>query len=199
MRIALTARSLVLATPAFAGGYAEPTPRPPVAIAPDATPTWDGWYVGISGSYGDGTSGVGALPMEGNFYGVFGGYRFDIGNVVLGVEWSYDHGFLELNGSSIRGLESIARSGAQIGYDAGAFLPYASFGMAMARLEDPTPPPGFDSTGLGYYYGLGVDYMVTDAIMIGAEFMQHQFDNDFPLVGQSVEVNTFSLNAAFRF
>jgi len=50
MRIALTARSLVLATPAFAGGYVEPTPRPPVAIAPDATPTWDGWYVGISGT-----------------------------------------------------------------------------------------------------------------------------------------------------
>ncbi len=200
MRIALTALGLVLAAPAFAGGYVEPAaPAPaPVVPIPVAAPTWDGWYGGVQIEYGDGSVTTGDT-LEGNLYGIFGGYRADLGNIVIGGEWDYVHGGLESAANPANSADTIFRSGLEVGYDAGALLPYATVGAAYIHLDVPGPvPPGFDRTGFGYFYGLGVDYAVTDNVTIGAELLQHEFE-DLPIAGTDIDALTFGLNASFRF
>jgi outer membrane immunogenic protein len=50
----------------------------------------------------------------------------------------------------------------------------------------------------GIFYGVGFDYAVTDRMTVGAELLQHEFDN-FDGTGLDVDALTFGVNAALRF
>lgn len=194
MRPILTVLSLLVAAPAFAGGIAEPD-QPPIMIDPPET--WTGFYFGAVALYGHGTP-TGADEISGGHAGAFIGYRADLGDIVIGFEAELTNGAIEAPGQPTREMSRLFNVGFEIGYDAGDFLPYATVGAAHARFEEPVILPNFDATGLGFFYGIGVDYAVNDDFTVGAELLQHRF-TDFPLPDTDMNLNTLSLNATFRY
>ncbi|ABD54872.1 outer membrane protein [Jannaschia sp. CCS1] len=196
----------VLLTPmaAFAGGYVAPEPvaaAPVVAAPAPVTYDWSGFYGGVQLEYGDVTAdtaaGVEAATGDGALYGLFGGYRYDLGNVVVGAELDLNLADIDLDdptGATIGSLDSVHRLGAEVGYDAGPALLYGTVGVAQATAT----LGAADLQDNGYFYGAGIDYLVTDQITVGAEVLQHEFD-DFDGTGLDISATTFGINAAFRF
>lgn len=201
MRYAVLAGTTALALSpfaAFAGGYVAPAEPAPVAVAPIAPAPvgydWSGFYGGVQLEYGD----VSVDPINddgtGALYGVFGGYRYDFGNVVLGAELDLTAADIELDGAFNGSIDTVHRLGVEAGFDAGPALIYGTAGMAYASATS----AGTDFEDNGYFFGAGVDYLVTDQIILGAEVLQHEFD-DFDNTGLDVSATTFGINAAFRF
>lgn len=195
---ALTGAAFVIAAgPLAAGGLTPPAPEPMIAPVPVmAAPVlvdWSGFYAGASIGYGDlsGSNTIGD-DMNGLTYGVHAGYMYDLGAAVLGAE-------LEFMGADITDdsigldLDSVARAKLRAGYDAGAFLPYATAGYAQA-----TTSGAIDDSGDGYFYGAGVDFRVTDTVLIGAEVLQHEFD-DYAGSGIDVSATTFGARVSYQF
>lgn len=189
---------------AQAGGYvapAEPAPAVvPVAPAPVGY-DWTGAYGGVQLEYGDvtvdTTAGAPVADGDGALYGVFGGYRYDLGNFVVGAELDLNFADIDLNdatGATIGSLDSVHRLGVEAGYDAGPALIYGTAGVAQASATI----GGADFQDNGYFYGAGIDYLLTDQVTIGAEVLQHEFE-DFDSLGLDVSATTFGINAAFRF
>ena len=86
----------------------------------------------------------------------------------------------------------VARAKLRAGYDAGNFLPYATAGVASMDVG------GLNASDTGSFYGLGVDYMMTDSIRVGGEVLKHDFD-DFNGTGLNFDATTASLRVAFQF
>lgn len=208
----------VSSSAALAGGYVAPVIEVAPVVAAVAQPStdWTGFYGGIqagssklkkSGSVPtpepnpvepvllrsfdpiEGTS----IDKSGRSYGVHIGYMRDFGSFVGGAELAYDElgGFkvddVKLDGNMIRG-KLLA------GYDAGKFLPYATIGYARAKLDN----YGSDN---GFGYGVGVKYMATPNILIGAEWMRHEFDwKDVETDAKGdLDIDTFGINISYRF
>lgn len=184
---------------AFAGGYVAPTePAPAPAPAPivPAGYDWSGLYGGVQLEYGDVTVD-GAAEGDGVLYGVFGGYRYDFGNFVVGAELDLNLADIDLVdgvGTTIGSLDSVHRLGAEVGYDAGPALVYGTAGITQASAT----VGGADLQDNGYFFGAGVDYLLTDQIILGAEVLQHEFE-DFDSSGLDISATTFGISAAFRF
>lgn len=206
MRHAVFAGTLAFAMAplaAAAGGYVAPAPAPaPVPVAPaPISYDWTGAYGGVQLEYGsvtaDDAAGAEAAEGTGALYGVFGGYRYDFGDIVVGAEVDLNLADITLEspaGADIGSLDSVHRLGLEVGYDAGPALLYGTVGAAQASAEI----GGVDYDDTGYFFGVGVDYLVTDNITVGAELLQHEFE-DFDTTGLDVSATTFGINAAFRF
>jgi outer membrane immunogenic protein len=195
---ALTATLTLGALPALAGGVAEPAPMPavvPAAPAPIAGTDWTGFYAGGQIEYGDvGVSGAATDDGTGALGGIFAGYRYDFGSYVIGAE--LDHNLADIDLPAVVGtIDSVTRLGVEAGFDAGPALIYATGGAAWANVGD---TGGADLSDDGYFYGVGFDYAVTDRMTVGAELLQHEFDN-FDGTGLDVDALTFGVNAALRF
>lgn len=196
MRSILTLLSIALAAPAFAGGVAVPE-QPPVLIEPPAGTDWSGFYMGAIALHGAGAP-TGVADISGQQYGLVLGFREDVGTLVVGLEFELTNGDISNAGAPLRHLSRMMNVGLEVGYDAGTFLPYATVGLGTGRFAEPTILPNFDATGSGYFFGVGVDYALTDEVTVGAEITQHHF-TDFPLPNTDLDLNTLSLSASFRF
>ncbi|SMY07627.1 outer membrane protein [Flavimaricola marinus] len=187
----------LLASPLAAGGLAEPTPEPtiaPVMVTPAPQPVdWTGFYGGASIGYGDvtGSSTIGD-EMNGLTYGVHAGYMYDLGAAVLGAELEFMGSEITDDGISLD-LDSVARAKLRAGYDAGAFLPYVTGGYAQLSTGG-----AIDDSGDGYFYGAGVDYRVSDSVLVGAEVLQHEFE-DYAGSGIDVSATTFGARVSYQF
>lgn len=194
---ALVAAMACVGMPAFAGGMGAPEAPPvyvPIAPVAPAGIDWTGFYGGAQIAYGDvEVSDAATGEGEGALYGVFGGYRYDFGDFIVGGEIDYDMADIDIAG--VGTLDSVARAGLEAGYDAGPAVIYATLGMAYATVDGPSA----DLDGYGHFYGIGMDYAVTDSVTIGAEVLQHQFRDFNDTTDLSVDAMTFGLNAALRF
>ena len=186
---------------AVAGGYVEPAAVAPLPVAPAPAPTgydWGGFYGGVQLEYGDAqiddNAGNPFADGTGEVYGLFGGYRYDFGNFVVGAELDLMVASIDIGGAFGGTIDTIHRLGVEAGYDAGPALLYGTVGVAQASATR----GGLDLQDNGIFYGAGIDYLVTDQIVIGAEVLQHNFD-DFDGTTLDVDVTTFGINAAFRF
>lgn len=181
----------VMAWPAFAGGpgpvldesMVAPAPVPIAAPATD----WSGLYVGGQLGYGD-VGSTGALDGNGLTGGLMAGYRADLGQFVAGVEGNFDWANIDLGGGS--SLDSIARLKLLGGYDVGPALIYGT--VAAVRADTSL---GADN---GWGAGIGVDYALTRQMTVGAELMEHRFDN-FRGTGTDIDATTLNARVGFRF
>jgi opacity protein-like surface antigen len=187
------------ASPVAAGGLNEPVPQPVIAApAPVVVPAgtdWTGFYLGGAVGTGDLTVGTNlatpTLETDAMSYGLYGGYNYDLGSFVIGGEASYDIIDLDVDDT----LDNrVFRIGARAGYDAGAFMPYATVGFANLS----TDAFGTDQSDNGYYYGAGVDVRVTDSITAGLQYIRHEF-SDFDDGGSDIQADLLQLRAAYNF
>lgn len=151
----------LMATSVMAGGLSDIRPEPrPVAFA---VQDWTGAYAGVS--VGRAFTNAG----DDNFVGAFAGYRHDFGAYVLGAEADYRD---NRNGVKAYSLKT------QAGYDAGAFLPYATLGVQKVE--------NLKSEAV---YGLGIDYKITDRYTVGAEWLKNH----------DTKADQVTVKAAYRF
>jgi len=164
---------------------------------------WSGFYAGGQLEFASVTGeplGGGATINEGNglMFGANGGYRFDLGNVVLGANAAAMFG--SVNTSPVVAvatpdptLDLLLRAGIEVGYDLGPVLVHGGIGQTFAIM---TNPANRRQTEFGAYFGIGADYMLTDDIMIGADITRTNLDN---FAGSDVSVTSFGIGAAYRF
>lgn len=177
---------MMAAAPVLAGSLDAPVQEPVITTAPTVVATgadWTGGYVGASVGYGVGGDDVD--DVDGELYGVFGGYDYDFGDYVIGGE-------LEYLGSGMSDgtdeLDDSTRLKLRAGYDAGQFLIYGVLGANYANANI----GGTDYSDTGVIYGLGMDYAINDQWGAGVELLQSDF-NDFD--GSGSDVSSTSLNA----
>ncbi len=190
----------VVAAPAFAGGLAQPVadpvaPAAPVAVAPVMTGSdWTGFYAGAQLGYGQSETNDDpkTFDEDGALYGAQVGYNYDFGQFVLGGELDYTATDIK---SDVADIEGVARAKVRAGYDAGSFLPYVTAGFARAYTADNL---GDDDQHDGYLYGAGVDYKVTDSIVVGGEVLQHEFE-DVGNTGLDLDATTVAARVNYQF
>ncbi|MFW5642378.1 MAG: outer membrane protein [Roseicyclus sp.] len=186
------------AAPALAGGMGEPAAPPvtvPAAPAPVTGADWTGAYGGVQLEYGDADlSGLLEEDGTGALGGIFGGYRYDFGSYVVGAELDLNLADIDLDAAG-GNIDAVYRLGLEAGFDAGPALIYGTAGAAVATLDADTDT----LRGHGYFYGVGVDYAVTDQVTVGAELLQHEFDDFDGVSGLDADALTFGVNAALRF
>lgn len=201
----LTAATLALVTlggtTALAGGLtAEIVEAPIVPVVQQPAPVfvpsdWTGFYAGGVAGTGDVTVGTNlddpALETDATSYGLYAGYNLDLGTFVIGGEISYDVLEFDVNEDLDN---SVLRVGARAGYDAGAFLPYVTAGFANLTTE----AFGDEVDDNGYYYGVGVDYRATDNIVVGAQYLRHEFE-DFNEGGADIQADLAQIRIAYQF
>ncbi|MGY6409737.1 MAG: outer membrane protein [Alkalilacustris sp.] len=186
----------MLALPVHAGSPA-PAPAEPVVAAPTVAPApmardWTGFYLGGRAGYMDLGRDIGG---DGWFGGLQAGYLQDFGNgFAAGGEVSYDRGNIgiTLGGAEIGlGVREVLRVAGRAGVTTGDFFIFGTAGAARARV------PGLGSE-TGPFGGVGVDYMLTDNIILGGEVLYHRF-SDFAGSGLSVGATTAKARVSFRF
>lgn len=159
-------------------------PAPPV-IASD----WTGFYTGLQLGFADLD---GPDPLDGNntAYGFHAGYDYDLGNWVIGGEIDYDQTDVDLDFGAAT-VDSVARLKVKGGYDLGDTLIYATAGVARAdtSLGDETGP----------FAGLGISYRINDRYAVGAEVLEHQFDDLGGVAGNDVDATTLTVRGSLRF
>lgn len=178
---------------AFAGSLSDapvevpvaPPPPAPVAISGD----WTGFYTGLQLGYAD-VDGPGTLDGSDNSFGFHAGYDYDFGSWVVGGEIDYDKTDVDLDGGAAN-LDSVARLKIKGGYDLGRTLIYATAGAARADTSV--------GNETGPFAGLGVSYQVTDRYTVGAEVLEHRFDDLGGVAGNDVDATTITVRGALRF
>lgn len=196
MKKLLTATLLAsaFATTAFAADaivYNEPAPVEAPIVAPGFD--WTGPYIGAQVGYGWAEIDPGNVEGDGVLGGVHAGYNYDLGGFVVGAELTYDFADIDFDGGA-GSIDGVAALKAKGGVDLGRVLPYVTAGGAYATAD----VGGADLDDFGYLVGGGVDFAATDNIIVGAEYLYHNF-NDFDSSGADVDVHTLKAKASFKF
>lgn len=194
--IVLALTTTTMAGAAFAGSPVD-TPAEPPVFAPETVPVpvntggdWTGFYTGLQLGYADADSATGGLDGSDTSYGFHAGYDYDFGQFVLGGELDYDKTDISLGGGA-GSIDSVARAKIRGGYDLGRTLVYATAGAARAdtSVGDETGP----------FVGVGVAYQVTDRYLVGAEVLEHRFDDVGGVAGNDIDATTLSIRGSYRF
>jgi outer membrane immunogenic protein len=168
--------------------------------AQDAS-AWSGFNIGLQASKADGTQIYDpniSYDNQGNGFGVFGGYLFTSGPLAYGVEVAYtktDYYQTDVNGpyrdyTFNHTLDLKLRGG----YAVENALIYAVVGYNWAEWEEGAPNDTYRAKGP--LFGLGLDYLVTDRVFLGAEALRRTLDTDYP---HEVDVTTISLRVGMKF
>lgn len=167
--------------------------KQPLAVADEAVVSsqggfdWTGFYAGMqlsTGSVDDSFS-----VYDSSSFGAQLGYLHDFGTFVAGGEISYSKGELDASGSEM----TATRAKLIGGYDAGAFLPYAFFGIANIEFTGPGNDT-LSSFGLGARYAFGPE----GRYVAGLEYSVDDTDN-FNGFGFPVDTKDLTFRVDFRF
>ncbi len=195
--------------------YRNSSAPPPVSyVPPVATPnTWAGFYIGINGGYGWGggddtftdaasNSYTRAKP-EGGFGGGQIGYNFQSGSIVYGVETDFQGGDISdsvTNGvnTSRERLDWFGTARGRLGYAFGPALLYGTGGFAYGDVKQHALLGGdaFDNaaTRTGYTVGGGIEYKLTSAWSLKAEYQYIDFGSDKLTDGAGVSTGDLDTN-----
>lgn len=164
-----------MAAPAFAGNLevavVEPVVEAPAApvVAAEPEVTWDGFYAGFHATRSDATWTTATIEDEGEelVYGLHAGYNHDLGDFVIGAE----------AGASVEQPmdrnETTLTGKVKAGYDMGKFLPYATAGYSLVTSA---VDGAADNKADGWVYGVGAEYLVSEKVGLGAEYLMGDYD-----------------------
>ena len=200
MRICLLAFALLSGTgvPALAADVVDDT------VIIDDVFNWSGVYVGVQGGYGWGETtlsspeGLGpdtSWDADGAFAGAHAAVRWQFDRITLGAEAEINYSdvggsFTVFMGPAFAKQETdinwFGSVNAEIGLPMDRVLFYATAGAAFADIDYrftgmlPGPVAHTDEdSAVGWTVGAGVDYAVTDNIVVGARYRYYDFgDSD---------------------
>jgi len=206
-----------------------PVYEPPVDVAPVmATYDWSGFYIGAQGGFGWGESDIDdnallddTVDLDGFFVGGLAGAQWQWNWAVLGVEaegnWSDIDGEENLGGiaggnfinSDIEWFGSVS---GKLGIAWDRILLYGTGGVSFAEIETGQRVPALalafneSETYVGWTAGAGIDFAVTNNIIIGAQYRFYDFgDEDFtppaPFTArnQETDLHTVSGHVTWKF
>ncbi len=186
--------------PALAGGLTEPVYEPAPVVTPVVAPSdWTGFYTGVFLGYADDDADVddeGGIALDdqpnpsGGLGGITGGYNFQSGQWVYGIEADIaatdlnDTGSLDAADSEFEiDINSMATLRGRIGYDMGRWMPYATAGAAAADVDYTfdTPAGSIDDDGTmtGYTVGFGAEYAINDRWSAKGEYLYTSIEGEF--------------------
>ena len=180
-------------------------------IAPTASlADWNGYYAGLGfGQTSNGTVEVETLLSEtdlddSNMSGAFMGYLTQRGDMVIGGELAFsatpDAGFDDaVYGADIDGVVSDFKI--RVGYALDKIQPYAIGGTSFMTLQGDNVT---DLLAVGFSAGLGVDYMISDNFIVGAEYLarfgsgvaEDGFGNEYDF---DIRLDSLAVRAAYKF
>lgn len=194
MKITILAAGVfaLAAAPVFAGTLEAPVADPPAATPAPVAPLpvsgdWTGAYGGLQLGYAD-VDATGDADGDDYLFGLHIGYGYDFGTFVLGAELDYDFADIDLNGAAT--VDSVARLKLRAGYDFGRTLAYVTAGLAEVDTR-----LGSES---GEFYGIGFAYQINDRYLVGAELLDHSFD-DISGSGVDADATTLTVRGSIRF
>jgi outer membrane immunogenic protein len=184
--------AIATASPAVSSDLPRPSYKAPIYSAPGFS--WSGFYVGINGGYGWGTSAwssavtTGTPKPTGGLVGGTLGYNYQIGTWVLGLEGDFDAAWLKGTDGSGSGVCTgvgcqsnatwLATARGRIGYAWDRWLPFITGGAAFDSLKM-TPAGGTSTTQtkIGWTIGGGVEYAFYQAWSAKLEYLYADLGN----------------------
>lgn len=179
-----------------------------------STGGWDGAYIGGFIGYGWGTVaaedanviGVPELDISGWTIGAKLGANFSVGSgLVLGAEgdvaWAGIGGYDSVNGADFD-INWTSSLRARAGYDAGAFMPYLTGGLAIAGATASDGGTDSTQTHFGWTAGAGVEVAATEQISIDLGYRYSDFGQATYNTGGSdsdLDVSTHAVTAGVNF
>ncbi len=144
--------------------------------------SWSGFYLGINGGGGFGSSSwdsTGSFDVSGGLVGGTIGYNYQIGQAVLGAEgdidWSGLSGTVTTLGCPAGCTTSnswLGTARARVGYAAGRFMPYVTGGAAFGNIDASTTGlPGGSATNVGWTVGGGIEFSIIGHWSAKAEYL----------------------------
>lgn len=171
---------------------------------------WTGAYVGglasLSNSgdvdyFDDGVLFSGPWPVEGTQYGGFAGYNMAFGTYVVGGEIAYSTDSVFLTDDPTSEFTDFMDLKARVGFTSGEALIYGVLGWSTGTWDDSAFGGEVSSDGLNY--GAGIDFLVTDNIFIGAEFLIRDLVSDpdpgDPAITSEASIQSIAIRAGMKF
>ncbi|WP_420407204.1 outer membrane protein [Hoeflea sp.] len=180
---------------------------------------WSGAYAGLLAAYGDGSSRqdnsfpatTGDYDISGGAFGLFGGYNWQSGRVVTGLEGDIALSNIEGQTNTNCGtlgcyteVNWLSTIRGRVGVDMGRFLPYATAGVAIGEVQAGTRTPlvpgrplGNSDVNAGLVFGAGVDIKLTEQIVAKAEYLRADLGSTIyfiPSQGQIGDVPAEAIN-----
>jgi outer membrane immunogenic protein len=173
---------------AFAGmAHAADLPRQMVTKAPAYVApyyNWTGFYVGINGGGGWGTSAwdsTGGFDVSGGLIGGTVGYNWQFGTWVVGLEGDID--WANVKGSTATGCVTgnctsentwLGTARGRVGYAFDRWMPYITGGAAFGDVQASQPGfTGMSSTQVGWTVGAGVEFAVVNNVTAKVEYLHY--------------------------
>lgn len=192
--------AVLLSSTAYAGTLDQPPADTRPAVPVVAGTDWAGFYGGAfygrsSGEMFD-FGGPYVLNNDASMYGLFAGYRHDMGNWVLGAELASTVGMdVKQAAFPTWKFERLTDIKATVGYDMGRALVYASAGYSTSRFNWPVAN---SATYDGWNAGVGLDYLITDRTFLGVEYVYRSLERK-GVPTWTGEFGTFQVRAGFNF
>ena len=187
-RLLLAICATVIAGPAFAADLRPPPPPPPAAPAyvPAPVYNWSGFYFGLNGGYGFGSSkwttgtlSTGTFDTSGGLIGPTVGANFQTGSFVFGVEGDLD--WATLSGSTSNAPcpttcqttnNYVATVRGRVGYAFDRFLVFGTGGAAFSDIKGNVTGVGsVENFQTGWTAGGGVEVAFARHWTVKAEYL----------------------------
>lgn len=203
----------VMTSTAQGGGLAEPQmeaqtvePVTQVAMPVAQVIDWSGAYAGLmfgqsSGDY-TATFSQSSLPTgsidPGNRYGAFVGYNMQSGNLVYGAEIGLSKPNFGIPIAPTVTIDStITDVKGRLGYATARALLYGTVGYMNSGFTDTRDSTHTDLDGMTY--GVGIDYMMTQAVFAGLEYQRADLSGSQSGYDVDANLDTIALRVGFKF
>jgi outer membrane immunogenic protein len=176
---------------AAAADLGRPAPVP-YYKAPAYAPvySWSGFYIGVNGGGGWGTSNwtsTGSFDTSGGVVGGTVGYNYQMNQVVLGVEGDIDWADISGTATTATGVCSLGCTTknswlgtvrGRVGYAADRFMPYLTGGLALGDIKASLPGfAGGSTTNAGWTIGGGIEFAIAGHWTAKAEYLYVDLGN----------------------
>jgi outer membrane immunogenic protein len=173
---------IALTASAAAADMARPVAQP-YYKAPMVAPvySWTGFYIGVNGGGGFGSSSwdsTGSFNTSGGLVGGTLGYNYQFGQAVVGLEGDID--WADLNGTTNNFCSAGCKTSddwlgtvrGRLGYAADRFMPFVTGGVAFGDVKASTPGfGGATNTQAGWTIGAGLEFAVAQNWTVKAEYL----------------------------
>lgn len=168
---------------------------------------WTGFYAGVTGGGGWGTSNFGgaSYDVDGGIFSGALGYNFQTGPVVFGLEG--DIGFSNIRGSAGCGITNCDTANkwlgtvrGRLGYAAGNYMPYVTGGWAFGGVDTWVTGVGSASdTRSGWTLGGGVEAAVAGPWTAKIEYLHVDLGRGSAVAGSDASFKTNIVRAGLNY